>query len=79
MIDNFECEQTVIKQYIYLQLQKCLTEKSHSNILELPYQIYLFCHQIFKKEQNINSYLFEFYGRVFYLPRLEDVHKDCED
>lgn len=58
MIDNFDCEQVVIRQYIKLRLEKAIDSPNELAITGLPFEIYRYCRDIFKRERLVNDYLY---------------------
>lgn len=79
LIDNFDCERTVIKQYLKLQLQKCLEQPEAVILPRLPHQVYTYCHEIFRKERSVNAYLLELFEQVFFVRNINKLQEEAED
>ncbi len=79
MIDNSECENLLIDQYIKLRLERCQQEGNYYDIVRLPFLIYIYCKNIFKRESHITEYLFKKIHYVFYCRENELPKTERED
>lgn len=65
-MDNLECENLLIDQYIKLRLERCQQAVSYAEVVRLPFLVFVYCRSVFKRESHICEYLFKKISLVFY-------------
>lgn len=72
-------EEPIIRQQINAKISTLLAHPTRNEIVRAPLEVYKFCKSIFKRQAEVQKFLFQLFVREFHLKDPKKMVKETEE